>query len=60
MTQVTEIAREIVIDHLTDGIEFLSVAEHWLTEELSEDELKEIHGETWRILLMLVGKVALV
>lgn len=54
-----EIARDIVIDHLSDGVEFLTVHEHWQTIDVPEDELREIHSMVNTELLLLIGKISL-
>lgn len=53
-----EIVKEVVADYLCDGVELLSVHEHWSAEGVDEDALRAIHSEANRILLALIGKIS--
>lgn len=42
---ITEVARQIAIEHLEDGIEFSSVYERDELSEVDEDVLRDIHDQ---------------
>ncbi|QSM02371.1 hypothetical protein PROPHIGD86-1_97 [Mycobacterium phage prophi86-1] len=42
---ITEVARQIAVEHLEDGIEFSSVYERDELEEVDEDVLRAIHDQ---------------
>lgn len=60
--EIRDVATELVKDYMDDGLEFLTVAElagDWVEdgEEISDDDLRRIHGLTRSILTELAGNL---